>query len=62
MSVFLQMVIVKLGEYYSSEFRKGMEVVCSILEPIIIIAMGVIVGGIVLSIIIPIFRLSSGAC
>jgi len=58
----LQLVIVRLGEYYSSEFRKGMEIVCSILEPIIIIAMGVIVGGIVLSIIIPIFRLSSGAC
>ena len=57
----LQMVIVRLGKYYASEFRKGMEVVCSIMEPIIIIVMGVIVGGIVLSIIIPIFRLSSGA-
>ena len=58
----LQLVIVRLGEYYSSEFRKGMDLVCSVLEPIIIIAMGIIVGGIVLSIIIPIFRISSGAC
>ena len=56
----LKEVVTRLGEYYAQEFRKGMEMFCSILEPIIIILMGVVVGVIVLSIIIPIFRLSSG--
>jgi len=57
----LNQVIIRLGEYYSQEFRKGMEMFCTILEPVIIIIMGFVVGTIVLSIIIPIFRLSSGA-
>ncbi|MEW6380616.1 MAG: type II secretion system F family protein [bacterium] len=57
----LNQVIIRLGEHYAREFRKGMEAFCAILEPIIIIFMGIIVGIIVLSIIIPIFRLSSGA-
>jgi len=57
----LNQVIIRLGEHYSQEFRKGMESFCAILEPVIIIFMGVLVGIIVLSIIIPIFRLSSGA-
>lgn len=57
----LNQVIVRLGEHYAQEFRKGMEMFCTILEPVIIVFMGIIVGTIVLSIIIPIFRLSSGA-
>ena len=57
----LNQVIIRLGEYYAQEFRKGMEMFCTILEPAIIVFMGFIVGTIVLSIIIPIFRLSSGA-
>lgn len=57
----LNQVIIRLGEYYAQEFRKGMEMFCAILEPVIIILMGFVVGTIVLSIIIPIFRLSSGA-
>ncbi|MEW5801008.1 MAG: type II secretion system F family protein [bacterium] len=56
----LNLVIIRLGEHYAQEFRKGMEAFCTILEPVIIVFMGIIVGIIVLSIIIPIFRLSSG--
>lgn len=56
----LHQVILRLGEYYAQEFKKGMELTCSILEPMIIIMMGGVVGAIVISIIIPIFRLSSG--
>ena len=57
----LNQVIIRLGEHYAQEFRKGMETFCTILEPVIIVFMGIVVGTIVLSIIIPIFRLSSGA-
>jgi type II secretory pathway component PulF len=57
----LNQVIIRLGEHYAQEFRKGMDAFCTILEPVIIVFMGIVVGTIVLSIIIPIFRLSSGA-
>jgi len=56
----LNTISLRLGERYAQEFRRGMEIFCSILEPIIIICMGVVVGTIVLSIIIPIFKISSG--
>ncbi len=56
----LNKVVIRLGEYYAQEFKKGMEIFCSLLEPLIIILMGGVVGIIVLSIIIPIFRLSGG--
>ncbi|MGA1870128.1 MAG: type II secretion system F family protein [bacterium] len=56
----LTQVLIVLGEHYAEEFKKAMELFCIILEPIIIIFMGLIVGTIVLSVIIPIFRLSSG--
>ncbi|MBN1228042.1 MAG: type II secretion system F family protein [Deltaproteobacteria bacterium] len=56
----LNTISLRLGDRYAKDFRKGMEVFCTILEPIIIVGMGVVVGVIVLSIIIPIFRISSG--
>ncbi len=52
-------VLKDVSEYYSRELRAVIKAVTSMIEPIMIILMGVLVGFIAMSIILPIFKMSS---
>jgi type IV pilus assembly protein PilC len=52
-------VLKDVSEYYARELRTVIKTVTSMIEPIMIILMGVLVGFIAMSIILPIFKMSS---
>jgi type IV pilus assembly protein PilC len=52
-------VLGDVSDFYTRELRATIKAVTSMIEPIMIIVMGVIVGFIVASILLPIFKLSS---
>ena len=52
-------VLRDVSEYYSRELKTIIKTVTSMIEPIMIILMGLLVGFIAMSIILPIFKMSS---
>ena len=52
-------VLGDISEYYAKELRDTIKAVTSMIEPIMILIMGVLVGFIAMSIILPIFKMSS---
>ena len=52
-------VLGDIADYYALELRNTIKTVTAMLEPLMIVIMGVIVGFIAMSIILPIFKLSS---
>lgn len=52
-------VLRDVSEYYARELRTVIKTVTSMIEPIMIVIMGVLVGFIAMSIILPIFKMSS---
>jgi len=54
----LDMVLVKVSNYFDQEVETSLKTVTSMIEPIMITVMGVIVGGIGLGMLLPIFSLS----
>ncbi len=52
-------VLRDVSEYYARELRTVIKMVTSMIEPIMIVLMGVLVGFIAMSIILPIFKMSS---
>ena len=52
-------VLKDVSEYYARELRAVIKAVTSMIEPIMIILMGILVGFIAMSIILPIFKMSS---
>ncbi|MBN1804197.1 MAG: type II secretion system F family protein [Sedimentisphaerales bacterium] len=52
-------VLKDVSEYYSRELKNVIKTVTSMIEPIMIILMGILVGFIAMSIILPIFKMSS---
>ncbi len=52
-------VLRDVSEYYARELRTVIKTVTSMIEPIMIILMGILVGFIAMSIILPIFKMSS---
>jgi type IV pilus assembly protein PilC len=52
-------VLRDVAEFYARELRTVIKTVTSMIEPIMIILMGVMVGFIAMSIILPIFKMSS---
>ena len=52
-------VLRDVAEYYAAELRAVIKAVTAMIEPIMIVAMGFIVGFIAMSIILPIFKMSS---
>ena len=57
----LSEVLGDISEFYARELRTVIKMVTSMIEPIMIVLMGVLVGFIAMSIILPIFKLSSMA-
>lgn len=54
----LDSVLVKLSDYYDAEVETALKSVTSIIEPIMITVMGVVIGGIAMALMLPIFSLS----
>lgn len=52
-------VLKHISEYYSRELKTIIKTVTSMIEPIMIVLMGIMVGFIAMSIILPIFKMSS---
>jgi len=52
-------VLRDVSDYYAKELKNIIKMVTSMIEPIMIVAMGVLVGFIAMSIILPIFKMSS---
>jgi len=52
-------VLGDIAKFYARELKAVIKTVCSMLEPIMIVLMGVLVGFIAMSIILPIFKMSS---
>ncbi|MBI1369402.1 MAG: type II secretion system F family protein [Planctomycetes bacterium] len=52
-------VLDEISEYYAKQLRETIKTVTGLIEPIMILAMGTIVGFIAMAIILPIFKLSS---
>jgi type IV pilus assembly protein PilC len=52
-------VLAKLSDYYDQEVETSLKAVTSMIEPLMITVMGVVVGGIGMAIMLPIFSLSS---
>ncbi|MCH8922150.1 MAG: type II secretion system F family protein [Planctomycetes bacterium] len=54
----LDMVLQRVSSYYDQEVDAAIKTTTSMIEPIMITIMGVIVGGIAMSLLLPIFQLS----
>lgn len=54
----LDVVLMKVSTYYDREVETSLKTVTSLIEPIMITVMGVIVGGIGMALLLPIFSLS----
>ena len=47
-----------VAEYYEDEFHSNVETLASLIEPMLIVFLGVIIGGIVISLYLPIFGMA----
>jgi type IV pilus assembly protein PilC len=54
----LDSVMLKISNYYDQEVETTLKAVTSMIEPIMITVMGVVVGGIGMALLLPIFSLS----
>jgi type IV pilus assembly protein PilC len=54
----LDTVMLKVSNYYDQEVETSLKAVTSMIEPIMITVMGVVVGGIGMALLLPIFSLS----
>jgi len=51
-------ILRKIADYYSRDLRKTVKAVTTMLEPLMIVIMGLIVGFVALSIMLPVFKMS----
>jgi type IV pilus assembly protein PilC len=56
----LDFVLNKISVYYDKEVEMSLKAATSMIEPIMITVMGIVVGGIGLGLMLPIFQLSRG--
>jgi len=52
--------LAEIAQFYEREVNKTMKIMTSLLEPVIILVMGVVVAFIVMAMILPIFEISVG--
>ena len=55
----LEQMLTKVADFYDSEVKSTVDSLTSLIEPILIAMMGVVVGGIVIALFMPILQLSS---
>jgi type IV pilus assembly protein PilC len=55
----LEQMLAKISDFYDSEVKAAVDALTSLIEPILILMMGIVVGGIVIALFMPILQLSS---
>ena len=55
----LDAMLFKVAEYYEQEVNNAVDALSSLLEPVIMVIIGTIVGGMVIGMYLPIFKLAS---
>ncbi|MEH6416365.1 type II secretion system F family protein [Pseudomonas sp. CGJS7] len=55
----LDTMLIKVAEFYEQEVNNAVDALSSLLEPLIMIILGVIVGGMVIAMYLPIFKLAA---
>jgi len=55
----LDTMLFKVAEFYEQEVNNAVDALASLLEPLIMVFLGVIVGGMVIAMYLPIFKLAS---
>ena len=55
----LEQMLMKISDFYDSEVRAMVDQMTSLIEPLLIGMMGLVVGGIVIALFMPILQLSS---
>lgn len=55
----LEQMLQKISDFYDSEVRAAVDGLTSLIEPLLIMMMGIVVGGIVIALFMPILQLSS---
>lgn len=55
----LEQMLSKISDFYDSEVKAAVDALTSLIEPILILMMGIVVGGIVIALFMPILQLSS---
>ena len=57
----LDVVLAKVSAYYDREVETSIKSATSLIEPILIVGMGIVVGSIAMGLLLPIFQLSRPA-
>ena len=55
----LDTMLFKVAEYYEQEVNNSVDVLASLIEPMIMVILGVLVGAMVIGMYLPIFKLAS---
>ncbi len=55
----LDTMLIKVAEFYEQEVNNAVDALASMLEPLIIVILGVVVGGMVIAMYLPIFKLAA---
>jgi type IV pilus assembly protein PilC len=55
----LDTMLFKVAEFYEEEVNNSVDALASLLEPLIVIILGVVVGSMVIAMYLPIFKLAS---
>jgi len=53
-------ILLKIAEYYDKEVNNSLELIASVLEPVIILVLGSLIGFILISLYLPMFNISGG--
>ena len=54
----LDTMLFKVAEYYEQEVNNSVDALASLIEPMIMVILGVLVGGMVIGMYLPIFKLA----
>ena len=55
----LEAMLDKISDFYDSEVKAMVDVITSLIEPLLLMFMGIVVGGIIMGLMLPIMNLSS---
>jgi len=56
----LSMILLSLADFYEEEVSSELKDMVAILEPVLLLVMGLVVGAIALSILLPIYQMVGG--
>jgi type IV pilus assembly protein PilC len=55
----LELMLTKIADFYDDEVDMAVATLSSMLEPILMVFLGVVVGGLVIAMYLPIFKMAS---